>query len=101
VTEIGVRIPDQVNWADMESRIERAIVATGLRVSMKTTLKRYAGSIHWHLKTADDKPGTLELTMWPAGGRVWCSVQAGRRAEWIDVATPRLVAAIEAWPLTK
>jgi hypothetical protein len=83
-----------MDWTRCARRIERAIAAAGLRIAMKGTLRTYPGSTHWHLKCGRET-GTLELTMWPAGSRVWCSVQAGRRAAWIDREVLAIVPALE------
>lgn len=61
---------------------------------MKTSLASYPGSIHWHYKQPKQK-GTLEITLDPATHRLWATVQAGRRAPWIDAELPLLRRAIE------
>lgn len=74
--------------------IEGAAAHYGLQIGMRGTLRTYPGSQHWHLHKPDER-GTLEITLWPAGTRVWFSVQAGRRAEWIADLVPQIKAWIE------
>jgi hypothetical protein len=74
--------------------VEAIVAAEGLQVRLRGTLARYPGSLHWHLASPAAR-GTLEVTYWPARNRLWLSVQAGRRAEWIPQAVPRLHAALD------
>ena len=90
-----VRVPSHLNWSNTEAAIEHCLVATGLRTTLKTTLRGYPGCVHWHLKRDGDERGTLELTLWPAGGEIWFSVQSGRRAPWIREVLIELIPAIE------
>ena len=92
--ETDVRLPKRMDWTRCARRIERAIDAAGLRLTMKCKLRGYPGCTHWHLKRGREA-GTLEVTMWPAGSRVWCSVQAGRGGAWVEDALASLIPAIE------
>jgi hypothetical protein len=94
VIETDVQLPKRMDWTGCARRVERAIDASGLQVTMKCELRAYPGCAHWHLKRGREA-GTLEVTMWPAGSRVWCSVQAGRRAAWIDDPIAALIPALE------
>jgi hypothetical protein len=67
--------------------LEAVVAAEGLEVRLRGTLARYPGSLHWHLVSPAAR-GTLEVTYWPAHNRLWLSVQAGRRADWIADALP-------------
>ena len=87
--EIEVRISREVDLSGSESAVEAACAAEGLRVARKRTLATYPGSVHWHVKRGNAS-GTLEITVWPKGRRVWLKVHAGRRASWIDEVTDRL-----------
>jgi hypothetical protein len=69
--------------------VEAAASAEGLVVRMRTTLRRYPESLHWHLARLGER-GTLEVTYWPPAGRLWLSVQSGRRAAWIAEVVPGL-----------
>ena len=95
MTERDLQIPEQVNWSQAAVRIERAAADAGLRIAMKGSLRAYPGSVHWHLKSGRET-GTLELTIWPAKGKAWFSVQSGRRAKWIDEELVKLIKAMEA-----
>jgi hypothetical protein len=61
----------------------------GLKPSNPTPLKTYPGSLHWHL-TKPGQAGTLELTWWPKGQRLWAKVASNREAPWIDQALQEL-----------
>ena len=69
-------------FGDLDTTIDRMCSANDLTITMKSTLSKYPGSIHWHVKRGQD-PGTLEVTLWPAQERLWFSVQAGRTADWV------------------
>jgi hypothetical protein len=64
------------------SAIERLLKRSGLGVTLRGTLARYPGCTHWHLKNGSER-GVLELTHWPGGKRLWFSIQAGRRGDWV------------------
>ena len=87
-----------VNPTGLEERlaslIEGATENYGLQIRMRGTLRTYPGSQHWHFHKPGER-GTLEVTLWPAGKRVWFKVQAGRRAEWIADIIPQIKAWIE------
>jgi hypothetical protein len=74
--------------------IEGAAEQYGLQIRMRGTLRTYPGSQHWHFQKPGER-GTLEITLWPAGKRVWFSVQARRRAAWITEILPLMKAWIE------
>lgn len=74
--------------------IEEAAAHYSLQIRMRGTLRTYPGSQHWHFQKPGER-GTLEVTLWPAGKRVWFSVQAGRRAAWITEIIPHMKAWIE------
>jgi hypothetical protein len=73
----------------LDQIIESLCRAHGLSITMKATLSKYPGSIHWHLKKGRDK-GTLEITLWPRERRLWFSMQDGRRAEWVMESAQRI-----------
>jgi hypothetical protein len=80
--------------------IEEAVAHFGLHFRMRSTLHSYRGSLYWHVQ----KPGeraTLDVTLWPAGEKVWFSIQAGRRAAWIVQIVPHTKAWIEKQPLVQ
>jgi hypothetical protein len=79
----------------LDQIIETVSRAHGLSVTMKATLAKYPGSIHWHFKKGRDR-GTLEVTLWPREHRLWFSMQDGRRAEWVTETAQRIKAELEA-----
>lgn len=81
--EIEIPLPDDADCGAVERIIDAAIDEIGLRVTLRGTLKKHPGCIHWHLKSGR-APGTLELTLWPERHRAWFSIQSGRAAPWID-----------------
>src|SRR5713226_149696 len=87
--ETEINVNPAVTEERLATLIEEAASRYGLRIRMKGTLRSYPGSQHWHLH----KPGervTLEVTQRPARKRLWFSVQAGRRANWITEFLPQV-----------
>lgn len=76
-------------------QIEQALLEAGLVISMRGTLKKFPGSLHWHAKNGR-APGTLEVTLWPNEGRAWFNIQSGRNAPWIEDKMGRITRAIAA-----
>jgi hypothetical protein len=74
--------------------VERAAAAEGLIQTLKGTLVKYPGCIHWHYKKGK-QPGTLEITWFPRERRLWFKIAHNRNNAWIDEAVPRLRRAIE------
>jgi hypothetical protein len=74
--------------------LEEAIAHFGLQILKRGTLRTYPGSQHWHIYKPGER-GTLEVTIWPEGKRVWFSVQSRRCAKWIAVIVPQLKAWVE------
>lgn len=79
--------------------VEEALIdicaALGLQIAMSGGLKRYPGSVHWHLKRAKAS-GTLEVTVWPEGAKLWVSYHANRASPWVQETAPALAAALQA-----
>ncbi len=94
VDEISILRPSD-RWDDFEPDLERALQASGLTVTLRTTLKQLPGSRHWHVKRGR-APGTLEITLLPAQRRAWFSIHSNRRGEWITAALSDLKQALEA-----
>jgi hypothetical protein len=94
MTDVDVQIPSRVDAGTVTGAIERACTQAGLRLTLKTALASHPGCTHWHYKRGDAR-GILEITWWPAGPRLWLSVQDGRTGDWIDAAIARLVPVIE------
>jgi hypothetical protein len=82
--EIEFRIPPNCDLTKAERLIERVCEDCGLHPAMKGSLAKYPRCTHWHYKK-DQQSGTLELTLYVPGRRIWAKVQAGRQASWIDL----------------
>lgn len=77
-----VNVPPGTDMLGVEQLIEVCCAEEGLHITLKGTLSKYLGCIHYHYKKATER-GTLEITIWPMEHRIWFSVQAGRTADWI------------------
>jgi hypothetical protein len=91
--EIQIPITHDADPRAIERAIDQAIADSGLNVTLRASLRKFPGCVHWHVKHACDA-GTLEITFWPAGQRAWFTIQDGRRADWIDGQAPLLADAI-------
>lgn len=94
VEEIELHIDPFLNEEQLASLVEEAAARSGLQIRLKTTLRTYPGSQHWHL-TMPGERGTLEITCWLTGKRVWFAVHANRRDEWIKEVLPGMKAWLE------
>ncbi len=74
--------------------IEDVCASDGLQISMKSTLSKYPGSVHWHFKRPNER-GTLEITLIEKERRVFLAMQAGRSARWVEKCMPRLKEKLE------
>ena len=83
VRDIEISLPGHYEDNTVAQAIDAALVESGLRVTMRDTLRKYPDCIHWHAKN-ETKPGTLEVTFWPQQSRAWFTVQSGRNALWIE-----------------
>jgi hypothetical protein len=92
--EMEVAVNPAGREEQLAALIEEAAEHYGLQIRMRGTLRIYPGSRHWHFQKPGER-GTLEVTLWPAGKRVWFSVQTGRRAGWIAEILPHMKARIE------
>jgi hypothetical protein len=77
-----VNVPTGEDLMDAEQIIEACCEKEGLHITLKSTLSKYAGCIHYHYQKGTER-GTLEVTIWPRENRIWFSIQAGRTADWI------------------
>ena len=87
--EYPIQIERPLDAKQVEIAVEKCSRDFGLLETMKGTLAKYPGCVHWHFQ----KPlvsGTLEVTSWPSNDRLWISVQQGRRAEWMEEAVPSM-----------
>src|SRR5690348_13109760 len=92
---LEIPVPPGLADAAVPSVVGQVCVDAGLRVTLDGTQKRYPGSRHWHYQLGR-KPGTLEVTWWPAQRRLWLKVSAGRTSAEIMELLPRLQAALTA-----
>jgi hypothetical protein len=81
--------------AAAEVAIVTAAAALGLVVATISSLRKYPGSRHWHLR----KPGmsgTLEATYWPAGHRFWVAYHSNRAGDgWVARVAPEFAALLK------
>jgi len=92
--EIELQIPDGVHKGDLIRCVEDVCVGNNLTCTLKGTLKKYPGSIHWHFKQ-DKQNGILEITWWETENRLWFKVADNRVSKWIDESIPKLKEEIE------
>ncbi|HLQ20843.1 MAG TPA: hypothetical protein VK127_00905, partial [Nitrososphaerales archaeon] len=70
-----VHLPTKVDFRLVEHLVEECCRSIGLTVKMKGSLSKYPDSIHWHFKQGtQERRGTLEVTLWRGGRRLWLSV---------------------------
>ncbi len=75
---IEIIVPADAADGNVEHAIDQAVAEVGLTVTLRDTLKAFAGCVHWHVKNGRES-GTLEITFWPEEHRAWFSVQSGLR----------------------
>jgi len=78
----------------MVASVEAQCAAEALQMTLKGTLAKYPGCVHWHFKRGFER-GTLEITWWPSARRLWFSVQAGRTGVWVEESLNQIKAALE------
>ena len=68
--------------------VRDAAAELGLTVARDDSLATYPGSRHWHLRNPSVS-GTLEVTSWPAGSRLWVSYHDNRVGDgWVRETAP-------------
>jgi hypothetical protein len=92
--EIVVPLPSEPDFKAIEQLIGELCLAEGLACQLKSSLKKYPGSIHWHFKRGS-QAGVLEITLWPQTNRLWFSLRQGRRTAWVDELIPSLQRKLE------
>jgi len=93
--EVKLLRSGEANIARLERIVDGFCREQALSITMKTTLSKYPGSIHWHIRSRSAR-GTLELTLWPQRGRAWFSMQDGRKGEWVMITAHRMKQTMEA-----
>ena len=92
--EVELQIPDSLEQEAVPRLVEEVCASNELTCTMKGTLVSYPGSIHWHFKQGQQR-GTLEITWWENGHRLWFKVASGRTGEWIPNRITQLKEQIE------
>jgi hypothetical protein len=92
--EVEFSVPQKCDLKSAGRLIENICARYGLQIAMKGSQSKFPGCIHWHFKR-DKQKGTLELTLFPDGRRLWAKVAEGRKAAWIDSELPRLKREVE------
>jgi hypothetical protein len=92
--EFEFQLPSSARLSGLDFLVESICTEEGLKVGMKSTLASFPGSIHWHFKKRGER-GTLEITFYPPTRRLWASIQAGRRADWIEPCLDKIKTEIE------
>lgn len=92
--EFQFQVPQSAQLSGMESTLESICIAEGLHIGMKGSLATFPGSIHWHFKKPGER-GVLEITSCPREKKLWASIQAGRRANWIEPSLMKIKKKIE------
>lgn len=87
--DFEIEIPEGNAIECLEAKVELWAGEIGLTCTLKTSLRKSVGSIHWHFKQGKTR-GTLEVTLSPSSGRLWCSIQAGRTGDWLEGAIQSL-----------
>lgn len=93
MTELDIALPPHTLADELVALVDQACALQDLSVTMRSTLRAYPGSTHWHLKQGPER-GTLEITLWPRERRLWLSIQAGRAGTWTAAAAESLRAAL-------
>ena len=88
-----IAIAPGVPLAQVAQNIENFVEAAGLRVTTRTTLAEFPGSIHWHIKRGKEA-GTLEATLFNRERRIGLNVRKGREGVWTAAALEALGAAL-------
>ena len=92
--EVELQIPGRVNTNTLVQVVEQVCLAHGLTQTLRGTLARYPGCVHWHFKKGRQK-GILEITWWESENRLWFKVAGNRTGDWIEESTPFLKEEIE------
>jgi hypothetical protein len=92
--EIELSLPRGLDECEVEQAIDRAIKVRGLSLSLRGSLKKYPGCVHWHVRNGRES-GTLEITWSPQRQRAWFSIQSARSAEWIEEAIEQLAQTVQ------
>ena len=95
--EYKIPLPAGPNHAQIQIAIEAAIKQAGYQISLKGSITKYPGCVHWLVKNGKSV-GTLKVTFWPKARRAWIDFEGGRGTDWIDDAVPLVLDGIS-WRL--
>lgn len=100
MTEIEIELPEILLADAVIPAVESVASDASLQVTMKGTLKKFPGCVHWHFKRKDN-PGILEITWWfnedeKSSPRLWFTVHNNRKADWMLKLMPVLKKKLEA-----
>lgn len=91
--EIEVPLPTGIATNRVPEVIDQTLMELGFSVTLRSTLRQYSGSVHWHIKHGNES-GTLELTWWSQRQRLWFKITPRRNAAWIEENVPQIQTAI-------
>lgn len=91
--EIELKAVLTMDVSHLETVVANAASKYGLVPSLKSSLAKYPGCVHWHFRREREK-GTLEITFWPEH-RFWFKMQAGRTGNWMKEIVPQIKTEIE------
>lgn len=86
-------LPDDPDWERVSAAVDAAAEQLSLICSMRGTLRSCPGCTHWHFKLPNT-PGTIEVTAWPKGFRLWIKLQDRRATSSIASLATALAAQI-------
>ena len=92
--EVQISVPSAYPLGRLARFIEQLCRKEELTLTMKGTLAKYPGCMHWHYRKVT-ATGTLEITLWKQPQQLWFSVQSGRTGSWIEGSIARLKSALE------
>lgn len=79
---IPLRVNDDISTEFIPAVIDEAIVEMGYTMTLRSSLRAYPNSVHWHVRRPKET-GTLEITFDPATRTAWFSCRAGRTKAWV------------------
>ena len=86
-------LPPDAGPTAIAELVEQSCLDDGFTLTLLSTLAAFPGCTHWHWKRGRER-GTLEVTLWPQGRRLWVSVHASRVRDWTEEAAARLAASL-------
>ncbi len=80
--EFDIALPSGTDFEHVTTTVEWVAAERALELALKSSLAAHKGSIHWHFRRAG-QAGTLEITWWPSGPRLWLKVATRRSGQWV------------------